>query len=56
MLTGDGQRGGLDDGVGLRSLSEGGWARADGDVGRNGGDDPDIDGLAGNWSVDGDGS
>lgn len=56
MLTGDGQRGGLNDGVGLDSLSEGGWAWADRDVGGNGGGDPDIDGLAGNWSVDGDGS
>lgn len=52
-LTGDGQRGGLDDGVGLDSLSEGGWAGADRDVSGNGGDDPDIDCLAGNWSVDG---
>lgn len=53
VLTGDDQRGGLDDGVGLDSLNEGGWAGADRDEGRNGGDDPDIDSLAGNWSVDG---
>lgn len=51
ILTGDGQRRGLGDGVGLDSLSEGGWAGADRDVGGNGGDNPDIDGLAGNWSV-----
>lgn len=51
VLTGDGQRRGLGDGVGLDSLSEGGWAGADRDVGGNGGDDPDIDSLAGNWSV-----
>lgn len=52
-LTSDSQRGGLGDGVGLDSLSEGGWAWADRDISRNGCDDPGIDGLAGNWSVDG---
>lgn len=52
-LTGDSQRGGLGDGVGLDSLGEGGWAWADHDIGSNSCDDPGIDGLAGNWSVDG---